>query len=244
MFGNSKQVESTQESIHSKLLEHVQKHIKHTFQKPIAEHSLRAFEQVCVFIQKGEEAGFRRAILDACCGVGESSVEFAQRNPEHLVIGIDRSAHRLQKRSEELSNLLLIQSDLLDFYRLAAKHALQFDRHYLLYPNPYPKASQLNLRWHGGPVFREVLMCSPQLELRSNWKLYLEEFAESVNILRQLMLRREDMEESAGLSFESQLEQIETDSTEFTPLTAFERKYQASGHGLWRLTVSGTQPTC
>lgn len=214
MEKKSKIVHSNQDSVHQRLAETVRKHLIHSFQRPFSAHTSAAFSEVA----KTLEAQKRPLILDCCCGTGESSRKLAIAHPDHWVVGIDKSAHRLQKeRMEEFpANLILLRADLNDFYRLAAAAEWRPVRHYLLYPNPWPKSAHMGRRWHGSPVFPDMLRLGGRLELRSNWKLYLEEFQIALKI--------------AG---------HDSDLLAFSPtsyLTAFEKKYHLSGQPLWRLT--------
>ena len=93
----------------------------------------------------------------------------------------------------------------------------QIDKHYLLYPNPWPKSAHLGRRWHGAPVFPAILKIAEKLEMRSNWRLYLEEFRMALAL--------------AGV--DSEIEAFQPD----TYLTPFERKYHQSQQKLWRLTA-------
>jgi tRNA (guanine-N7-)-methyltransferase len=88
-------------------------------------------------------------------------------------------------------------------------------RHYLLYPNPWPKIGQLARRWHGHAVFPTVVALGGALECRSNWRVYIEECAAALSQLT-----------GSEVACEPYLTQ--------TPITAFEQKYIDSGHQLWR----------
>ncbi len=92
-------------------------------------------------------------------------------------------------------------------------------RHYLLYPNPWPKSAHLKRRWHGHPVFPHLLALGGELEARSNWRLYLEELAAALAL--------------AGITA-SVTPVADTEET----LTDFEEKYRLSGHQLWRLSAT------
>jgi tRNA (guanine-N7-)-methyltransferase len=64
--------------------------------------------------------------------------------------------------SEPLPNLLLLRCDVVDFWLLAAQDLVALgrwnvQRHFVLYPNPYPKAKHLKQRWHGHAVFPYML---------------------------------------------------------------------------------------
>ncbi|GHF20603.1 hypothetical protein GCM10017044_14370 [Kordiimonas sediminis] len=157
--------------------------------------------------------------MDACCGVGDSTRALARQFPDHLVLGVDKSIKRLQteRQDPEPGNMLLLRTDLNDFYRLAASHGLRPDRHYILYPNPWPKAAHLKRRWHGAPVFPAIVAVGGIMELRSNWDVYLREFARALELA----------------DVKSVIEPYEATD----PITPFERKYRDSGQPLWRLKV-------
>lgn len=155
---NSRSIVSNQAGIHEKLDEIVNKHLNAEFKKPIAEHTQKAFDEVNAKVQ-----GFNGPlILDSCCGVGESSANLAKRHPDALVIGIDKSSHRLDKHDVEYKQTdsgqyILVQADLNDFWRLAVAANWQPTHHYLLYPNPWPKSKHIQRRWHGAAIFRLLL---------------------------------------------------------------------------------------
>lgn len=161
-------------------------------------------------------------VLDAGCGTGRSSLNLARLYPDCSVIGVDRSAARLGRGPAEMpDNLLLIRANLEDFWRLARQAGWQLQRHYLLYPNPYPRKQQLARRWHAHPVFPDLLALGGRLECRSNWQVYLQE-------MQRVM---------AATGQGATIDQLAPDSS---PLTPFETKYAASGQTLWRLvSVAG-----
>lgn len=204
---------SSQTDIHRNLAKLVSKHLSQPFRKPFAEHNLRAFEQARQWLDNQPKA----LIFDSFCGVGESTLKLAQRYPDCAVVGIDKSAARLNKhhayRDGDPDNYLLVQADVDDFWRLANQADWQLQRHFLLYPNPWPKPDQLKLRVQGSPVFADLLKLGGDIELRSNWSLYVREFAEAMRL-------------AGG----------QASAKPFTPehsLTPFERKYAAAGQTLW-----------
>lgn len=212
MFANSKAVSSNQQGIHENLEQTVEKYLSHEFKRPFAQHTVAAFAQAQAFIQSLPQQGL---IIDACCGTAQSTLHIAKTHPEHVVIGIDQSLHRLDRADDIPSNALCLQADLVDFYRLAAQNSWTLDKHFLLYPNPWPKASHLKRRWHAMPCFSAMLALGGELEVRSNWQTYIEEFSLALKI--------------AG---------HDSEITEFKPettITAFEKKYLASGHQFWRV---------
>ncbi|KJY94055.1 tRNA (guanine(46)-N(7))-methyltransferase TrmB [Pseudoalteromonas piscicida] len=216
---NSRSITTNQQGLHEKLDEIVTKHLTAEFKKPIAAHTQSAFDEVNARVQ----AFNGPIILDSCCGVGESTANLAKRHPDALVIGIDKSAHRLDKHDVEYKQIeqgqyILVQADLNDFWRLALEADWQPTHHYLLYPNPWPKAKHIQRRWHGSAVFPFIVKLGGKLELRSNWDIYVREFA------RALALSGVDVA----------VEAYESDEA----ITPFERKYWASGQSSTRLVVT------
>ncbi len=225
--GDSKAIITNQNGIHEKLDEVVQKHLSHPFQKPFQAHTEQAFAQMDALVQAFLQANPQGdVILDACCGVGQSTRILAQQNPQAIVIGVDKSAHRISRNVEGFSenddlqtqNYHLVRADLNDFYRLVKAANWPVSKHYILYPNPWPKSKHLQRRWHGSAVFPQMTSIGETLILRSNWPLYLQEFqqaAKQVQLLGEL---------------------CELPVSELA-LTPFEAKYQASGQVCWQLSL-------
>lgn len=214
--GDSKPIVTNQTGIHEKLEEIVEKHLSHPFQKPYQAHTQEAFEQINKIVQAFDG----EIILDSCCGVGQSTRILAERHPDALVIGVDKSAHRISKNVEhdyKGDNYHLIRADLNDFYRLVKAANWPITKHYILYPNPWPKSKHVQRRWHGSAVFPVLITIGEQIVLRSNWRLYLEEFQLAADV--------------AGMM--GTLSEV----ADLTPLTPFEAKYQASGQQCWQLIV-------
>ncbi|USD36986.1 MULTISPECIES: tRNA (guanosine(46)-N(7))-methyltransferase TrmB [Ferrimonas] len=214
-IANSRAIESNQQGLHQRLDDTVLKHLATPFNKPFHDATLETFYRLKQWI----EADGRPLIFDSCCGVGESSANLARRHPEAVLIGMDKSAHRLDKHEnyrQQADNYLLARVDLNDLWRLAVADGWQLSHHYLLYPNPWPKSSHLKRRWHGAAAFPYLLMLGGQLEMRSNWPVYLQEFARALTL--------------AGVP--SQLAPLSPSGDDLTP---FERKYRLSGQPLYQL---------
>ncbi|WP_245961517.1 tRNA (guanine(46)-N(7))-methyltransferase TrmB [Thalassotalea euphylliae] len=225
LSGDSKAIVTNQDGVHEKLEQIVQKHLSHSFEKPFQQHTLTAFEALDAKVK----AWGRDVILDACCGVGQSTRLLAKQNPKALVIGVDKSAHRVNRNVEEhfpvdlagVTNFEIIRADLNDFYRLVAKANWPIAKHNILYPNPWPKAKHIQRRWHGAAVFPSIIQIGETIELRSNWRLYLEEFLIAAKL--------------AGR--EGQITEIKLAQGD-TPITPFEAKFINSGQQCWQLTIS------
>jgi len=170
----------------------------------------------------------KKIILDSGCGTGESTRQIAQYHPDCLVIGVDKSKARLKTLpgshfSHNVflyreGNTIWLRAELASFWRLALQAGWRLHRHYLFYPNPWPKPSQVLRRWHAHPVLPTLLQLGGRLELRCNWEIYAREFAAAVE-----MAGCRDVQLTEGV-----------DSCITTP---FESKYRNSGQTLYCVVV-------
>lgn len=216
MHANSRPIDSSQTQPHPQLLHLLARHRAALFQKPVMAYNRAAFE---LFLRAWRDAGEAPIILDAGCGVGLSTRHLAQAWPGCFVVGVDQSADRITRQTKwtmpPLDNYLLLRADLVDFWRLLHDAGITLQRHYLLYPNPWPKASHLGRRWHGHPIFPLAVGLGGVIECRSNWKIYVDECATALTQLG-----------TPGVVTEAFMPSM--------PITPFEKKYMASGHALWR----------
>lgn len=208
-------VSSNQDGIHPELEKTVRRFQSSAWRRPIAAHTLEAFSSLDVWVQQRHAP----VILDIGCGTAHSSEWLAQQYPHHVVIGMDQSAHRLQKAFNRIQfmpeNLRLVRADVQDFWRLVAERKWDVSHQYLWYPNPWPLAHHLKRRWYAHPVFPWLVAVGGTLELRTNWGLYQQEFALA------LMCYGIDV----------QCQQIHPEMA----LTAHEKKYLQSGHALYQM---------
>ncbi len=220
---NSRSITTNQNGEHEKLAEVVTKHLNHDFQKPIAAHTQAVFDELDAAVK----AFAGPVILDACCGVGESTKVLSSMHPEALVIGIDKSAHRLERHpageGSKAGHYILARADLNDFWRLAVAANWPVTHQYILYPNPWPKAKHLQRRWHGAAVFPYIVKLGGRLEVRSNWQTYVAEFASALKLAGH---------ECDVMPYHSE-----------QAMTPFERKYWLSGQSSYRLCLDLGQNT-
>jgi tRNA G46 methylase TrmB len=219
-MNESRAISTNQDGLHEDLLELLERYSTTVWQRPIADHTRDAFRELKKFLNTN-----RPLILDSACGVGMSTCKLALQNPDHFVIGVEKSGARLQKFpshkkaleeqcGHSLDNLCVIRADLQDMWRLLLREEVPIERNYILYPNPYPKKSQLGRRWHGHPVFPELFRLCPRVELRTNWDIYAREFASSWTYMAGSNHRVQELKEPEGL-------------------TPFEIKYDSSGQKIW-----------
>ncbi|MDT8321404.1 MAG: hypothetical protein RQ826_12845 [Xanthomonadales bacterium] len=211
---------SCQSTVHARLEDTLQRHLSTPWRQPLHAPTVAAFER----LQKMNPRPGARLVLDSGCGTGESTRLIARAHPDCLVIGVDKSLARLARLGAASfphceRNAVWLRAELATFWRLAARAGWRLQRHYLLYPNPWPKPGQLQRRWHAHPVFPDLLGLGGRLELRTNWSVYADEFAVAAGLALKVPVRSVSMEENAIT-------------------TPFERKYRASGHPLYSVVFS------
>ncbi len=226
MSGNSRRIITTQPFIHRRLPALVQKHLQQPYRKPIAAHNLQAFAQ----LRRRLRDRLAPLVLDSFCGTGYSTAVLARRHPNHLVVGIDKSASRLARHDAcSAENYLLLQADCEAIWQQLAMDGLCVDYHYLLYPNPWPKPGHLQRRIHGHASFPLLLQLARAphndlpgaIVLRSNWQTYVEEFGLAAHL-------------GGSYGYVSLVDGRPA-------LTLFERKYRDSGHRLWQFSNRPTR---
>ncbi|MDW3095441.1 MAG: methyltransferase domain-containing protein [Gammaproteobacteria bacterium] len=206
---------SSQTSPHKNLAKLIMKYQNSLYQDSIPKHAINAFDIANEFVLSD------KVILDSGCGTGESSYRLAKKFPQHKVIAADKSNERLQRRhanGEQPDNLLFVQIDCVHLWRLIKQACWNIERHYLFYPNPWPKPGHLQRRWHGHPIFPVLLSLGGLMIMRTNWNVYAHEFVKALQL--------------SGLG-DIEMKQLELDvDVAFTP---FERKYLQSEHQLYEV---------
>ena len=240
--GSVREVVSNQDGPYKDLEKQVRKYAAAEYQRPIAEHTRKAFQTVEQFVDRG---GAINVILDSGCGTGESSIHLAQKFPGVPVIGIDKSAERLTKAGNEKqleqaadglaeipANVFWCRAELLDFWRLALEKVEAGEwnvvYHALYYPNPWPKESEATRRFHLHPIFPTLLKLGRVTELRTNWEIYAREYEKSARIAGGIL--SVNLSVTCG-SFDP-----------VNPETAFERKYSLAGQTLWKVVTDCQSP--
>ena len=204
-------VHSNQSDIHEDLFITVNKHLQSKWREPIPEHTRLVADKIISLVNSHTGP----LILDSFCGTGMSTAKLATLYPEALVIGIDKSQDRLNKHvPSDTDNYQLFRASCEHTWAALTQAGIRCHRHYLLYPNPWPKKSHLKRRVHGHPAFPLLRALGGMVTLRSNWLTYVKEFAASM----------------ALLDYRSEVSEIKPTD----PLTLFERKYSANKENLWQ----------
>lgn len=190
---------TTQKGPAAHLEQIVQKHARTIYQKPIAAHQTQVLELARAFIKQQEKP----IILDSGCGTGLSSTLLAKLYPDHCILGFDKSSARLSRLAQPLPpNCLILRGELIDMWRLLAQENWPIAQHFIFFPNPWPKASQIKRRFHAHPVFSTMAHLAPRLELRTNWRIYAEECARALEILGHNVNIREKSDQTYMTLFE------------------------------------------
>jgi tRNA G46 methylase TrmB len=211
-------VRSVQLEPHPQLEKVVRRHCLHDWRVRPHQPTVAAFDHLQALLDGRPR---RPIVLDSGCGTGKSTLRIGTVYPESWVIGIDQSSKRLEKTGStqfphKQGNVIWIRAELASFWWLAHQAGWQLAGHYILYPNPWPKPAQLRRRWHGHPVFPTLLSLGGQLEMRTNWGIYAQEFAAAIEIAADVSVHM-DVPGTGVLT------------------TPFERKYRHSGLPLYRV---------
>ncbi|MEK6553838.1 MAG: SAM-dependent methyltransferase [Bdellovibrionota bacterium] len=168
--------------------------------------------------------------LEIGCGVGLHPIKFAKSNPQFRLLAFERTSEKFNKAHQRFinngspENLLIIHGDasfFIDELFLNKIKSPALDGVFILYPNPYPKNSQANLRLAHMPLthaLAKALKINGTLVLASNKSDYIDEAHELIpqkTPLKILKKRRIDAAE--------------------TPRTHFEKKYLGRGEDCFEL---------
>jgi tRNA G46 methylase TrmB len=219
MEGNSSKIISNQTTLNSNLQKILKKHAEHEYKLGIPAQNYDMFFEIL------EQAKFHDGIiLDSGCGTGESTISIAKLFPEAFVVGVDKSALRISKgisklKKERLKNCMLVQANITYLWLFLEEQEVELLHNFILYPNPWPKKKHLKRRWHGHPVFPSLLKLKGNLTLRSNWEIYVAEFAVALSTY----LNKDIEYRPLGYHI--------------SPLSNFEKKYVSSKHEIFEVTV-------
>lgn len=201
---------TSQSEVHTNLTKIVQKHAEKNYRAPITSVQEEAFNRCREFLHQP-------IILDLGCGTGMSTRHLSKIFKDDIIIGIDKSAHRLAK-GDECENVKLIRADFHAWLYQAYQFGIKIKSCYLFYPNPWPKPGHLQRRLHGHPIFPYLLSLTSQIEVRSNWKIYCKEF----------LLATKQLVDADGT-----VDVYQDDN----PVSLFERKYWQQGVATYQIVT-------
>ncbi len=174
--------------------------------------------EICQKIKKEQDKSDWGLLVDSGCGTGDSTINIAKSYPNYLVLGIDKSSKRLNQAQQKIKseNVRFITANLVEFWIGLKLVNASIAANFILYPNPWPKQKHLKKRWHAHPVMPLLPMISNYIELRTNWRIYAEEFCGRLTKLTGSVMTVEKINPN-------------------NPISAFEEKYFDSNHDLFRL---------
>ena len=164
--------------------------------------------------------------LEIGAGGGLHAVRYCQQNPTRTLLAVEKTHTRFAKLENrklghpELRNLHTIHADAVAFVCHYLPTA-SLERIFLLYPNPYPKPKQANLRWHNRPFLGQLLKTlkpGGRLTLATNIQSYADEAAARMVDTWKLDLQEFRKVDPAAV-----------------PRTHFEKKYLARNETCWNL---------
>ena len=198
-----------------------------TFQSPPVNEKLAGEIQA---IKNWISLSDRPLYLEIGCGVGFHPIQFVQKNPQFRLLAFERTSEKYLKAKQRFigngspKNLLIVHGDASFFLtELFLKNAstIKLAGIFVLYPNPYPKKSQSNLRLAHMPltlVLDQILEARGTLTLASNKLEYISEAQEFIPSKTSLqILSHRQVEQNAA------------------PRTHFEKKYLARGEDCFEL---------
>jgi len=183
----------------------------------------------------GELPNLQRAGLDLelGCGTGMFALNYVDQNPSRHLIAIEKTINKFARferafQNHRPANLTPVHADgalWVDRYLPAAS----IERLFILYPNPYPKKRQRNLRWHYMPAMHSILRSlkpGGEVQLCTNLKWLADEAA--AQFVEGWNLELHAIEE--------------VHPTTRPPLTLFEKKYLERGERCFEVKLRTPGP--
>lgn len=202
------------------------------------------YGQLIALIKRAQHSG-ARVILDSGCGTGESTRR--RIGAGQWVLGIDKSMVRMSRGTHQGAGVpvwssgllpsnadmdaaldaggLLARAEFCELVLLMLAKGCSVEQLDFMYPNPWPKSQHFGRRWYGHPIWPVALAVGHNVELRTNWEVYAQEFAYALGLW---------VPQPRG---SGQCEAWAVDSQ--AALTAFEYKYTQAGHPLYRVVGRG-----
>lgn len=175
------------------------------------------------------------ADIEIGAGQGLHAIRYGLAHPERKLLAIERTTEKFERfrgrlqKHPNIHNVFPLHADAVS---VIAHHVSDnsVDRFFLLYPNPYPKQKQRNLRWHNSPFMGcliSKLKADGRLHLSTNLKWYADEAIQT--LVEQWSMK------------------LALDSKVMDPhlaQTHFERKYLERGETCYRMIfIKACQPS-
>lgn len=165
--------------------------------------------------------------IEIGCGVGMHPILWGKSHPSGQLIAIERTKDKFRKFNNTISKHKELVNRIHPVHADAVLWVSQFvkpltiSNYYTLYPNPYPKKKQANLRFHNMPFTEHMLATlipGGKITLATNIKSYADEAIEIYQKVWGLKLVAGEILDHS-----------------FSPRTHFEKKYLARGQNCFNL---------
>jgi tRNA G46 methylase TrmB len=166
--------------------------------------------------------------VEVGCGVGLHPIQYSQKNPNRFLVAIEHTKEKFDKFLRRFtshnspSNLLPLHENGISWISHVLKSE-SVDRFFFLYPNPNPKPSQQNKRFHAMPFMSQVIEClkvGGTIHFATNEEFYAKE-------CQEFMKETWKLEEIEYRTISSE--------DDFLGRTHFERKYLEKGQSIYNL---------
>ena len=168
--------------------------------------------------------------LEVGAGVGWHAITRSKENPKRYLIAIERTKNKFKKFNQRYignnspGNLLIVHSDAINWVNENVSSKM-ISKIFILYPNPYPKKSDLNKRFYAMGFMEkliDILKPGGEIQLATNKKFYADETKEYLTQIYKLELLNDKI-----LKAEK-------------PRTHFEKKYLLNNEKCFDLTFKKT----
>ena len=173
-------------------------------------------------------------VIEIGAGVGLHPIQYGLAHPNSMIVAIEKTSEKYQKmqrrlQHHHLDNVYPVQANAIQWVSQNL-HEEEVDDYFILYPNPYPKASQRNKRFINMPFMQKLwqtLKIGGHLTLATNEDFYYLEAVETWQTLPFL-----------------EVIEIGRVPCDVKPRTHFEKKYLERGEQCWHCVVKKTVPVC
>lgn len=166
--------------------------------------------------------------IEVGAGVGLHAIQLAKQEPQNSVLAVERTKEKFQRLygrvyKHSLPNLKAVHAEATILLPQLLDQG-SVTKFFFLYPNPYPKTSQKNLRWGHSPFMHfvfEALKPGGQLVFATNILSYKDELLAEIP--------------KFGFTLADVCEVIPNTQKFPKPRTHFEKKYLSRAETCWNL---------
>lgn len=190
----------------------------------------------------------QKLVIEIGAGVGMHPIRYSQSHTDNFMVAIERTHEKYTKfatryaKHPKCTNLYPLHADAIKWI---SQNILsnEVSQYFILYPNPYPKGSQKNKRFHYMPFMHfiiDTLVPEGTITIATNEYFYYTEAKEIMTNVFSLQLKCDENITSpttpeAPHSSRQQICDLKEEGYIAAPRTHFERKYLAQGQTCFNL---------